>query len=512
MRIPPNVPPVTVGRVSRRIAYWVAALTVVVAAIAVAVLAGGEEERSSAAPLPATTATAAEPPATSAQTAPPERVLVLVRRRGGLPESWVRRLRRSSAVEALAEVSRTQWLLRRSTAGGRVVDAPPEGYAIPLDTYVVDPRAYARVTGDAAFGNLRARPRAALRCVRAAARPHRRRPHDAHRRADRRRVRRSSRTGITRGAELVAAAADVPRAQRRATAVVVATTDPAAVDDAVPEDPLTRVALLDTRPDSAGRGQHHAPVELKARFGEFAVRLPYGVGLDRHRPGAGCAATIVTRSVPILGQVTCHRAMIAPLRRALGSLQRRGLARLVDPGDYEGCYAPRRIPDSGSLSLHAWGLAVDINASENPQGASRSRTRASCAPSSARASRGAAAGPPRPTACTSSCTATADAGPLKALSQRVESGFRLGLAEASNTRGAGASRAAAVTERDAEHLAHAGCRAEVRHVRGTVAEDDARRGHEASGGQLLAGAVRLDADERAGARAGSSDVVENSTT
>jgi hypothetical protein len=67
--------------------------------------------------------------------------------------------------------------------------------------------------------------------------------------------------------------------------------------------------------------------------------------------------------------VTCHRALIAPLRRALARLQRRNLARLVDRGDYAGCYAPRRIPGSGSLSLHAWGLAVDLNASTNPQGA-----------------------------------------------------------------------------------------------------------------------------------------------
>ena len=53
-------------------------------------------------------------------------------------------------------MSRTQWLLRRSsTASGRVVDAPRRGYAFPLDTFVVDPRAYARVTGDAAFRDLR---------------------------------------------------------------------------------------------------------------------------------------------------------------------------------------------------------------------------------------------------------------------------------------------------------------------------------------------------------------------
>jgi hypothetical protein len=72
--------------------------------------------------------------------------------------------------------------------------------------------------------------------------------------------------------------------------------------------------------------------------------------------------------VPILGSVTCHRRMIPALGRALSDLQRRGLARLVDPGDYAGCYAPRRIPTSGTLSLHARGLAVDLNASRNPQG------------------------------------------------------------------------------------------------------------------------------------------------
>ena len=36
--------------------------------------------------------------------------------------------------------------------------------------------------------------------------------------------------------------------------------------------------------------------------------------------------------------------------------------------DNAGCYAPRRIPTSWTLSLHAWGLAVDLNASRNPQG------------------------------------------------------------------------------------------------------------------------------------------------
>jgi hypothetical protein len=111
--------------------------------------------------------------------------------------------------------------------------------------------------------------------------------------------------------------------------------------------------------------------ELKARFGEPAVALPYGDDWVRLDP-AFLRRWIVTRRVPVLGSVTCHRKMVPALRAALHELERRGLARAVDPGDYAGCYAPRRIRPGGSLSLHAWGLAVDLNASANPFGA-RSR-------------------------------------------------------------------------------------------------------------------------------------------
>jgi len=308
------------------------------------------------------------PPAAVASERPqPDPELVLVRRRNGLPVSWVRRLGRSPAVEALAEGSRTQWLLRRSTtAGGRVAGAVRAGYAVPLDTYVVDPRAYARVTGEPAFRRLRS-GRVLLSASSA-------------------RLRGLGRGGrmmlvggrtvtvagvvpdaVARDAEVVAAAADVPRAERRQTAVVVATRDPRAVADAVPDDRLTRVASLRPRPRST-RGGIVRALAVKRRFGEFAVRLPYGEDWIEIDP-AWRQRAIVTRRVPILGAVTCHRELFGPLRRALGRLERQNLARLVDPGDYAGCHAPRRIPGSGSLSLHAWGLAVDINASENPQGA-----------------------------------------------------------------------------------------------------------------------------------------------
>lgn len=344
---------------SRRLTY-ASVVALVAAGVAGAAAFDGEPERSRSAPPPA-----AEPAAAPSAGAPARR-LVLVRRRDGVPASWIRRLRRHAAVDALAEGSRTQWLLRRSASrGGAVVDAPPPGYAIPLDVFVVDPRTYGRVTRDPALRRLRG-GRVLLSASSASLR----------------RLRRGGRMtladgssvivagvvadDVARGAEVVAAAADVPRAERRQIAAIVATRDPGAVARAVPRDRLTRVALLDPRPAAPGGGVIR-PVAVKRHFGEFAVRLPYGddwIGID---PG-WVRRNIVSRDVPILGAVTCHRALVAPLRRALGRLRRQGLARLVDPGDYAGCHAPRRIPGSGSLSLHAWGLAVDVNASENPQG------------------------------------------------------------------------------------------------------------------------------------------------
>jgi hypothetical protein len=107
------------------------------------------------------------------------------------------------------------------------------------------------------------------------------------------------------------------------------------------------------------------PGDLKARFGEVAVRLPFGRDWLRLDPD-WVRQNIVRARVPILGPVKCNRLLLPRLRSALGELSRRGLARLVDRRDFAGCYAPRRIPATGALSLHALGLAVDLNAHRNP--------------------------------------------------------------------------------------------------------------------------------------------------
>jgi hypothetical protein len=293
--------------------------------------------------------------------------LVVVRRRGGLPRSWIARLRHTHTVAALAETSRTALLLRRSTtATGRVIDAAPARLAIPLDAQVVDPRAYRRVTGNPIFRQLR-RGRVLLSVT--SARLRRLAVGARMILADGRTVRVAGivADGVAHSAEIVAAAADVPRARRRQTAVVIASDDPGAVARAVPDDRMTRVAALDPDASALSAGNVIRQVAVKQRFGEFAVRLPYGDDWIELDP-AWQRRNVVTRNVPILGAVTCHRRMIAPLRRALGRLKRQRLARLIDRRDYAGCFAARRIPDTGALSLHAWGLAVDINASKNPQG------------------------------------------------------------------------------------------------------------------------------------------------
>ncbi len=79
-------------------------------------------------------------------------------------------------------------------------------------------------------------------------------------------------------------------------------------------------------------------------------------------------AHIGTEAVPILGQMTCNRAMFPQLRAALTEIQAAGLADEVHPGEYAGCYYPRFIAGSTTLSNHSFGLAFDLNVPGNQRG------------------------------------------------------------------------------------------------------------------------------------------------
>ena len=80
------------------------------------------------------------------------------------------------------------------------------------------------------------------------------------------------------------------------------------------------------------------------------------------------AANIRTEVVPILGSVTCHRDLFPQLRAALLEVQSRGLGAAIHPDEYAGCYYPRFIADTTSLSNHSFGLALDLNVPGNGRG------------------------------------------------------------------------------------------------------------------------------------------------
>lgn len=105
---------------------------------------------------------------------------------------------------------------------------------------------------------------------------------------------------------------------------------------------------------------------LSALIGTFNYRV---IGGGRIAPDpAWVRANIVTREVPILGKVTCHKAMVPQLEGALLDIVAAGLADEIHPDEYAGCYYPRFIAGTTSLSNHSFGTAVDLNVPGNQRG------------------------------------------------------------------------------------------------------------------------------------------------
>jgi len=136
-----------------------------------------------------------------------------------------------------------------------------------------------------------------------------------------------------------------------------------AVRDAMPK--ATEVFLLTDKPVADQRA-FLSSAEMARAFGTLTYKeLPGGV----IEPDPDWVrANIVRAQVPIIGSVTCHRLMIAPLAGALTEIQREGLADKLHPEQYEGCYVPKLIEDSDAVSLHTWGIAIDLNVPTNQRG------------------------------------------------------------------------------------------------------------------------------------------------
>jgi len=67
-------------------------------------------------------------------------------------------------------------------------------------------------------------------------------------------------------------------------------------------------------------------------------------------------------------RIYCNLDLVDPLRQALENVRAAGL--VSELKTFDGCFNIRAIRNSsGRVSTHAYGLAIDINAAENPLGA-----------------------------------------------------------------------------------------------------------------------------------------------
>lgn len=297
---------------------------------------------------------------------------------GGLPDGFARSVVKLPGVDrAVAVVSGTAWLTRSSTGSGSVLDRPGHGLAIPIEVAAAAPARFQpfvppadqALLADVAGGEgLLGRSSASLRRMGAGGQ-------------------------LLFGTQTVTVAGVVEDAEIGASELFLSRSSAARLglrreryllidpSDGVARARLTaRIrALLPAGSPIRFRGPGETPyfrqgdavlppVRFKQLFGEFGG-APLPNGFIRIDP-AWTAARIVTEDVPILGRVTCNRALIPQLRGALQELVSEGLGSLVRPSDYGGCFAPRFINEdpAAGISHHAWGAAIDLNVSQNPFG------------------------------------------------------------------------------------------------------------------------------------------------
>lgn len=111
--------------------------------------------------------------------------------------------------------------------------------------------------------------------------------------------------------------------------------------------------------ESAALSPAHGLDDLRARFGAIEVRGGAIIG----PPGWESRNMHTATDLPGWPRLYLNNAIEAPLRAALAAC-------LALADGYEirtlGCFAPRCKRVNGDLSVHSWGLAVDINSGSNP--------------------------------------------------------------------------------------------------------------------------------------------------
>lgn len=111
--------------------------------------------------------------------------------------------------------------------------------------------------------------------------------------------------------------------------------------------------------------------KVKELFGDFKYKE--GVGGRIIIADDWVKKNIVYYKLPIVGYVHCHREVLFDLFRIFHYIEQLGLAQYVDVKDFRkqgGCFVPRHKcwNRKRGLSRHSWGIAIDLNVSQNPYG------------------------------------------------------------------------------------------------------------------------------------------------
>jgi hypothetical protein len=313
--------------------------------------------------------------------ATPSTFLVWVPR--GLPAGFAEDVAGLPKVQTMTVVAEDDaWLRRSWSATGVVVDKPPTGYAIPIDTAAIDPQTFADFVppadrasvaamgaGDAILGSTSA----SLRGLGVGSRL------DVGGRSLR--VAAVLPDQVVGAAELVVSRSTgahlgvihdryllvQPATGRRMTATAFRHRVAPFLPAALGVDRAVQVRAPGDTPYFRAGDAVLPPVLVKSLFGEFAARPGAVDGTVQVDP-AWIRSHIETTAVPVLGRVTCNRGIVPQLRSAMRHVRAAGLAHTVT--SYHGCFVPRYIgwSDANMLSYHSWGIAFDVNLGANLRG------------------------------------------------------------------------------------------------------------------------------------------------
>jgi D-alanyl-D-alanine carboxypeptidase len=266
------------------------------------------------------------------------------------------------------------WIKSTRSRAGDVVDRAPRGLAIPFETAIVDPD-YAAFVAAGERADIRALKRGEVLLAKTAAELRR-----AHRGMTIRFLDRTVRVAgivsdVTANGYEALARAPLPQWDRVDTFVLasgrpsVRRTVEERIKSLLRPGQRLRFRVADEQPFQRYGDAVHPQMIVKKYFGEFAARpLPTG-HLDIE--GAWLKRNLRRARVPILGEVTCHKALLPQLTQAMRTISDRGLGHMIDPSNFGGCFGPRFIglDPQGRISHHAWGIAFDINVRQNAFGA-----------------------------------------------------------------------------------------------------------------------------------------------